>query len=69
MIDEAVSAPLWGLIGLVVGALLGLLPKIFDLYSASSRGEQEQVARLRMMLANVLMNCVHSTHLCTCWAT
>lgn len=62
MIAEAVNAPAWGLIGIVVGAVLGLLPKFFDLYSTSSRGEQEQVARLRMMLANVLMNCVHSTN-------
>jgi hypothetical protein len=53
---------LWAIIGLVVGALLGLLPKLFDLYSNSAREEQEQTARLRMMLAGVLMSCVNSTN-------
>jgi len=53
---------LWAIIGLVVGALLGLLPKLFDLYSDSARDEQEQTARLRMMLAGVLMSCVNSTN-------
>ena len=58
----AIQPEAWALVGIVVGALLGLLPKLFDLHSTSSRDEQEQMSRLRMMLANVLMNCVHSTN-------
>jgi len=50
------------LIGTVVGALAGLLPKLFDMLSSSQSEEQEQAARLRMMLAGVLMSCVQSTN-------
>jgi hypothetical protein len=50
------------LIGTVVGALAGLLPKFIDMISSSESEEQEQAARLRMMLAGVLMSCVQSTN-------
>jgi hypothetical protein len=50
------------LIGTVVGALAGLLPKFIDMISSSEDEEQEQAARLRMMLAGVLMSCVQSTN-------
>lgn len=53
---------LWAIIGLVVGALLGLLPKLFDMYSSNARDKQEETADLRMMLAMVLVNCVNSTN-------
>ena len=62
MFAEAVAPAVWGFFGVVVGALLGLLPKLFDVFSGDKSGQQEQVARMKMMLANVLMNCVHATN-------
>jgi hypothetical protein len=50
------------LIGAVVGAVAGLLPKVLDLITGSSSDKQEEDARLRMMLAGTLMSCVQSTN-------
>ena len=50
------------LIGTAIGALAGLLPKVVEMMTSSKREKQEQAARLRMMLAGVLMSCVESTN-------
>ncbi len=52
----------WALAGLVIGALLGLVPRFFEMRSNRISADQEQTARLRAMLAGVLMKCVHSTN-------
>lgn len=50
------------LIGSIVGALFVLIPKLIEMTSGSKREKQEHDARLRMLLAGVLMSCVESTN-------
>jgi hypothetical protein len=52
----------WAIIALVVGAMLGLVPRYFDERSSNARDKREQDARLRAMLAGVLVKCVQSTN-------
>jgi hypothetical protein len=52
----------WAVVGVLIGALMGLIPRLFDQRSSTTREKQEQEARLRAMLAGVLMKCVHSTN-------
>lgn len=56
------SEPALVLIGTIVGAFAGLLPRLLDMISGNSTGKQQEKAQLKMMLAGVLMSCVQSTN-------
>jgi hypothetical protein len=56
------SEAVFVLIGTVVGALAGLVPKLIEMFSSSQSQEREEAAQLRMMLTGTLMNCVQSAN-------